>query len=305
MKIHLGIKTDPIQNRYSYDWLFRFMEDRGIPHLQLGGFFELPLVDDGFFLELRKKALRCGIRIKSVFSSHRETSGFFYDDKYMEKAARLIYEKFIHAGSLVGAAYVGTSAGSLPRDLMDKKETGIERYFFHMKELMHLAKEKGLEALTIEVMSCSAEPPVFPEEIDRFTTYLSDYHEKNPKSTVPVYLLGDISHGFADRNEKVIYDNYELFEHSIPRMCEFHFKNTDAIFNSTFGFSEKTGNPETDGIVDLARLRAIVDRNESKWPVAEVTGYLEIPGPKLGRDYSDYKLENMLHDSFEAIKKHF
>jgi hypothetical protein len=305
MKIHLGIKTDPIQNRYSYDWLFRFMKERGIPHLQLGGFFELPLIDDGFFLELREKAHIHGIRIKSVFSSHRETSGFFYGDKYMENAARRIYEKFIHAGSLVGAAYVGTSAGSLPRDLMNKKEAGIESYFSHMKELMCLAKEKGLEALTIEVMSCSADPPVFPEEIDRFTAYLSDYHDKRPRATVPVYLLGDISHGYADKNENVVYDNYELFERSIPHMCEFHFKNTDAIFNSTFGFSDRSGDPDTKGIVDLARVRAIVDRNESKWPVSEVTGYLEIPGPKLGRDYSDYKLEKMLSDSFDAIMKLF
>jgi ribulose-phosphate 3-epimerase len=94
----------------------------------------------------------------------------------------------------------------------------------------------------------------------------------------------------------------ELFEVGIPLMNEFHFKNTDAIYGSTFGF-----NPEEKkkGIVDLRAFKALCDRNASKWPVEEVVGYLEIMGPKLGRDYSDPLLGDELRASLRAIKEVF
>ena len=56
MKLHLGIKSDPIQKRYSYEWLFTIMKRLGIQYLQLGGFLELPLLEDDFFYRLREKA---------------------------------------------------------------------------------------------------------------------------------------------------------------------------------------------------------------------------------------------------------
>ena len=42
-------------------------------------------------------------------------------------------------------------------------------------------------------------------------------------------------------------------------------------------------------------------RRAADWPVSEVVGYLEIGGPKLGRDYSDYRLEKQLGESLAAI----
>jgi hypothetical protein len=48
-------------------------------------------------------------------------------------------------------------------------------------------------------------------------------------------------------------------------------------------------------VFDIARRRA------AYWPVREVVGYLEIGGPKLGRDYSDYKLERQLEESIAHI----
>ena len=302
MKLHLGIKSDPIQKRYSYEWLFNIMKRLGIKYLQLGGFLELPLLEDDFFYRLREKAGKKDIKIKNLFTAHREMSGFFNGDTHMEKAARIIYEKFINAGALLGADYVGTSAGPVYLDMIDNKDRGIKCYFKHMKELMGLAKEKGLKGLTIETMSSSIEFPTFPEEIDYFMRTLGGYHEKNRESTVPAYLLGDISHGYADKNGKVVFSNYDQFEHSIPYMCEFHFKNTDNIYNETFGFSEEE---QARGIVELPRIKDIIFRNIDKWPVDNVTGYLEHPGPKLGRDYSDYRLESMLEESINALKNIF
>jgi hypothetical protein len=85
-------------------------------------------------------------------------------------------------------------------------------------------------------------------------------------------------------------------------MREFHFKNTDAIFNSTFGFDPAE---RKRGIVDLARLKGLIDANAARFPCGEVTGYLEISGPKLGREYADRHLERMLVDSIQALKAVF
>jgi ribulose-phosphate 3-epimerase len=302
MKLHLGLKSDPIERRYSYEWLFDLMKKMDVHYLQLGGFFELLLLEDDYFLNLRENAEKKEINISSLFSSRRELSGFFSNNRYLEKTARIIYEKYIHVGSLLGVNYVGASIGPIMLDMLEYKNEGTHLYFNNMKDLMHMAKEKGLKGLTMEVMSCSIEFPTTPEEIDFFINTLNSYHKENVESTVPVYLLGDISHGYADRNENVVYSNYEIFEYSIPYMCEFHFKNTDYIFNETFGFSKEEN---SRGCVELQRIKDIIVRNQKNWPVENVMGYLEHPGPKLGRDYSDYKLENMLIGSIDVLKRYF
>ncbi|MGQ9615444.1 MAG: sugar phosphate isomerase/epimerase family protein [Spirochaetota bacterium] len=300
MRLSIGIKSDPIQRRYSYEWLFNLMNRMGISYVQLGSFFEMPLLDDEYFYELREKAREYDVRIKSLFSAHREVEGFYVPDPHLRKVARKICERYIHIASILGADYAGTSPGCSNRDRMDYREKGIEYFISNLKELMHMAKEKGLKGLSIEIMSCAAEPPATPQEISRFMNSLLPYHTANKDRTVPVYLLGDISHGYADAQGRVIYSNYEIFEFAIPYMNEFHIKNTDGIFNKTFGFSEEE---IKGGCVDLSRLKDIIEKNRDKWPVEEVTGYLEHLGPKVGRDYTDFKLEEILIDSLKAVNK--
>ena len=40
-------------------------------------------------------------------------------------------------------------------------------------------------------------------------------------------------------------------------------------------------------------------------PVREIVGYLEIGGPKTGRDYSDWKLEGALRESLRYLSEVF
>jgi len=298
--IEIGIKSDPVHYRYSYDWLFDLMEEVGITYLQLGSFFELYTVADDYFYEIRENAEKRGIRIKSVFTAHRELGGFFTDNIHLEKAARKNYEKLIHVASLLGADYCGSNPGAVYRDRMEDKEKGIARYLTHMKELSFLASEKGLKALNVEPMSSLAEPPTTISEIDFMIGNLMEFHHKHPDSSVPVYLCGDISHGLADIKGNIVHNNLDLFEHGIPMMSEFHFKNTDALFNSTFGFSVEE---RQRGIIDLKQIKGICDHNIDQWPVENVVGYLEINGPKLGRDYSDNLLGKMLRESLQAINE--
>ncbi|MBT3271722.1 MAG: hypothetical protein HN368_01100, partial [Spirochaetales bacterium] len=155
---------------------------------------------------------------------------------------------------------------------------------------------------TIEPMSSLAEPPSTPDEIEHYMTDLASYHQDHLETTVPAYLCGDISHGIADRDRNIVHDNYDLFEFSIPYMWEFHFKNTDSFYNSTFGFTDEECR---NGIVDLPRLKDLIFDNTERWPIDDVFGYLEIGGPKLGRDYSDPDLEKNLVESIRNLRRVF
>ncbi len=300
MSIELGLKSDPIEYRYSFEWLFGLMSRSGITRLQLGSFFELYHLDDQYFRELRKTAADHGIRISSVFTAHRELGGFFTGNEWMEKAARRNYERLIEVAALVGADYVGSNPGALYRDRMESKAEGLRRYIRHMKELARKARDLGLCALTIEPMSCLAEPPTTPDEIAALMTELGEFHAAHPGDTVPVYLCSDISHGYADSGGRLVYSNEELFVAGIPWTCEFHIKNTDALFSSTFGFTEAD---RARGIVDARRLFSLIREHESEWPVRNLVGYLEIGGPKLGRDYSDSHLETQLVESLAWLRR--
>ena len=299
MRLQLGVKTDPVEYRYSYEWLFDLLHKNRITRVQLGSFSELFSLEDAYFVDLKAAAAARGIRIGSCFTSHRELGGFFTGNPHLEKVARRNYERFIEVGAVLGARYVGSNPGAVYRDDLDQKPARIACYLDHMKELMSVAKGAGLEGLTLEPMSSAAEPPSYPEEIDTMLGALGDYQRSNPEGTVPVYLCGDVSHGIADRQGAILHTNTDLFVHGIPHMAEFHFKNTDSMFNSTFGFG-----PEEcrKGIVDLQEIRRLLDLHGHRFPVNEVIGYLEIGGPKLGRDYSDRLLPEMLEASIRALQ---
>jgi sugar phosphate isomerase/epimerase len=302
MTVHVGVKSDPIENRYSFEWLFDLMAEQHVGRLQLGSSFPFFHADEAWFHGLRRKAERRGIRISSTYTSYREMTGFFTGDPHLEAASRLAWERLIRVAAWVGAASAGASCGSVPRDLPGEKEPGLARFFRHMKELVRTAKATGLAALCIEPMSSLFEPPSTPEEMDRVTGEMDAFHAADPAGTVPLRFCADISHGLADRDRRVIVDNWRLFEAGIPHTHEFHFKNTDDRFDRTFGFSAEE---RARGIVDLARLRALIDANAERFPVRELVGYLELPGPKTGRDYTDTLLGPALSESLAALQSVF
>ena len=48
MDIRIGIKSDPIESRYSFDWLFGIMKEYGADRLQYGSSTAALLVDDEY-----------------------------------------------------------------------------------------------------------------------------------------------------------------------------------------------------------------------------------------------------------------
>ena len=298
MKFSLGFKSDPIEYRYTFEWLFALMREYRIGMLQLGSSVETFSLPDGYFIDLRRTAERFGIRIWSCFTSHRELGGFFTGNPHLEAATRKNHRRFVEIGGIVGAKYVGSNPGAVYRDAADFKGEGIRRYLEHMKEMMRFARGVGIEALTLEPMSSLAEPPSTPDEIASMLGILAARHASDPEATVPVFLCGDVSHGVADAGRKVTHSNMDLFIAEIPYLAEFHFKNTDRAFDSTFGFSR---DGTSGGIVDPDEIFGIIDANSGRFPVDHLVGHLEFGGPKLGRDYSDHLLEGMIRESFEVL----
>jgi sugar phosphate isomerase/epimerase len=302
MNIELGIKSDPIEYRYSFEWLFALMERLNLKHMQLGSFFEMYSLPDRYFQRLRRQAEDHGVHISSCFSSHRELGGLMSLDPDLRQVAMNAYARFLEIGALLGADSVGGSLGSVPRDHMELKTAGIAQAVTALEALSYRARGLGLAALTVEPMSSLAEPPSSPDEIRQLMEHLALHHATHPGDTVPVYLCGDVSHGLANAQGRVVHGNLELFEMAIPWMWEFHLKNTDTSFGSTFGFGGAAGD---NGIVDLAQVWSVIQRNFNRFPRPATVAYLEINGPKLGRDYSDPLLGEQLSESIRAIREHF
>ena len=302
MKLHLGIKSDPVEYRYSFPWLFRLMADEGVTRLQLGSFFEVYQLPDDYFRRLKKQAGDFGIEISSLFTAHRELGGFFREDPEWAAVARRNFERFIEVGALLGAKSVGSNPGATPRDLMGLKKEGTGLYLKHLTELMHLAKDRGIDWLTVEPMSCLAEPPTLPDEIAAMGEEIAAYHAANSETTARVGYCADIAHGYKDQQGTTLFDHVALFDATLPWLYEVHLKNTDDRFHSTFGFGP--GDLEK-GIVDAAFFRDRLYARASEIPVDEITGYLEIGGPKLGRDYTDCQLADQIRISLRYLKEVF
>jgi ribulose-phosphate 3-epimerase len=300
LQLLLGIKTDPIEYRYSYPWLFQLAREEGVEFIQLGSTFEFYLLPDEFFHWLREQAQSAGVRIHSLFTAHRELGGFFRHEPGWEAVARRMFERYIQIGGILGARSVGHNPGAVLRDEMHTKPQGIARYLKHFKELMHVAHEQGVKWLTIEPMSCLAEPPTLPQEIRQMGEELTAYHRQHPDSTARMGFCADVSHGYADAQGQVVSDNLQTFEAALPYLYEVHLKNTDALFHSTFGFGAEE---RAKGVVQVERFRDLLHANAHRLPVRQVVGYLEISGPKLGRDYSDTHLETSLRESLRYLRE--
>ncbi len=300
LTLQLGVKTDPTQYRFSYPWLFRLLAQEGVRYVQLGTFFEVYQLPDEYFVQLRRQAEDAGVRIHSIFTAHRELGGFFIDDPGWEAVARRNFERLIEVGSLVGAQSVGSNPGSVYRDRMGTKRRGVECYLRHMKELMEFAHQRDIAWLGIEPMSCLAEPPTLPEEIRQMADELDAYHQRHPQSTARVGYCTDVAHGYMDGEGTTRFDHLELLEATLPYLFEIHLKNTDAEYSSTFGFSPA----ERDaGIIEIGPVREMILARAETIPVDRLVGYLEIGGPKLGRDYSDKELTEQIRASLDHLKE--
>ena len=124
LELHLGVKTDPIEYRYSHPWLFDLLGEIGVKYVQIGTHFELYQLPDDFFHQLREEAHARGLTIHSAFTAHRELGGFFREEPGYEEVARKNFERYIEVGGILGAKSVGSNPGAVMRDRIIP-ETGV------------------------------------------------------------------------------------------------------------------------------------------------------------------------------------
>ncbi len=299
LELQLGVKTDPIEHRHGLPWLLDLMVEEEVYCLQLGTSFEFYQLPESHFRQLRRQAEQRGITIRSVFTSHRELGGFFHDAPGCEAAARQCYERLLRVAGWVGATSAGSNPGAVWREQMSHKREGLGRYLRHMKELMGVAASEGLQWITIEPMSCLAEPPTTPVEISQVMAELDAHHRAYPKTTARPGLCADIAHGYVDAAGRVQCDHFELLAAAMAWTCEAHLKNTDAMYDATFGFGAAD---RARGIIDAAAIADLYRAHAGSLPVDQLVGYLELSGPKLGRDYTDPLLDSMLRQSLQHLK---
>lgn len=302
VKLHLGVKSDPIEYRYSWPWLFRILAEEHVRFVQIGTFFEIYHLPDSTFLDLRSTAAEWGVQISSVFTAHRELGGFFQEEGAWHEIAFRNYQRLIHVGSLLGANSVGSNPGTILRDRMHLKAAGISNYLAAMKKLMHCAASCGVKTLAIEPMSCLAEPPTLPSEIHEMAEELMAYHEENAEDTARIGYCFDVSHCYIDESRKVRHKSVELLDAALPYITEIHLRNTDVLHESAFGFASEE---RRRGVVNVEAIRDRLLDNSSLLPVQELIGYFETGGPKLGRDYSDRDLERTLRTSIRYLREAF
>ncbi|MBC7217713.1 MAG: hypothetical protein H5U36_06115 [Candidatus Caldatribacterium sp.] len=300
MELFLGVKSDPITYRYSFEWLFDLMAEEGVTYLQLGTFFELYFLPDSYFLRLREEAQKRGIVISSVFSAYRELGGFLSEDPELVRVTERNYRRLIEVAAILGASSCGASMGAFPRDRLFLRTQGIAQYLERMKELLHYAKSCGLAWLTAEPMSCFAEPPCSAEEVRQIGEELTLYWQRHKDSAARFGFCADVSHGWVDETGNLREHHLSLFVATFPYLHEFHWKNTDAMYHETFGFERENRNR---GIIDAREILSLLGKYSYLLPEERLVGYLELPGPKLGRDYSDRLLGPMLRESLRYLKQ--
>lgn len=302
VNLHLGVKSDPIEYRYSWEWLVRILADEGVGFVQVGTFFEIYQLPDSALLRLRETAERYGVRVSSIFTAHRELGGFFQEEEDWHDVAFRNYQRLIQIGALLGASSVGSNPGAVLRDQMHLKAAGIRNYISAMKQLMHYAASCGVKTLAIEPMSCLAEPPTLPAEMTDMAEELMSYHGEHMEDTARIGYCFDVSHGYVDETRRVRHTSIDLLDAALPYVTEIHLKNTDALHESTFGF---TPADRERGIINIEVFRERLLANSARLPVRDLVGYFEIGGPKLGRDYSDRDLEQSLRVSIRYLREVF
>jgi ribulose-phosphate 3-epimerase len=129
---------------------------------------------------------------------------------------------------------------------------------------------------------------------------LSSWHDRHPDGTARVGYCTDVAHAYVDGNSTVRTDHLEMLEATLPYLYELHLKNTDARYSSTFGFSPQE---RQAGIIQIEPVRRLLLSRAETIPVDRLVGYLELGGPKLGRDYSDKELEGQLRASLGYLKE--
>ena len=303
MTVHVGVKSDPIENRYSFDWLFGLMAEQHVGWLQLGSSFPFFHAEAEWFRDLSRRAERRGIRIESTYSSYREMTGFFAADPHLEAASRFAWERLIQVAVVGGRLFRGIELrlgaprpprreGARPRAVLPPPEGALaHREGRRPLGAVHRAHVVALRA----AIDPRGDGPGDPG------------NGRVPRGRSPPARCPSSSAPTSPTASRTATGGWW----STTGACSRRASRTRASSTSrtpTTGSTGPSGSPRRSarrGIVDLERFRALIDANADRFPVQELVGYLELPGPKTGRDYTDNLLGSALGESLAALKAVF
>ena len=139
MTLHLGVKSDPIESRYSFDWLFDLMKGCGVHRLQMGTL--VPGLLRGGRSFPRTAALGGGTRDPDHQHVHIPPGARVRQRRSAARRCRRRgWERMIHVAALVGAECVGSNACVVLRDQpADPGARACGPSSQNMKELLGIA----------------------------------------------------------------------------------------------------------------------------------------------------------------------
>ena len=282
--LELGVRIDPTEDLYSYEWILQLMQEEEIRCAQLASFFGLYQLTDASVLELKARAEHFGVSFTSISAVHRELCGLFRPEKEYQRIATGIFERLVDIGALLEANSVGINVPMVPRhgDTRQEQQDGFRVRLGRLKDLVHRAQERGIDTLTVEHTTLDQR---IAEELDA-------------DGTCTQIEAATIRYSFDTRSMATD----RMLTHVVPQLHELHLRNTDLNLLGTFGFSERD---RTVGIVDIPKLRQLLVSQPGGPHQRWITGYAEVAGPKPGGSHLDKTIQRANRESLRYLRETF
>ncbi|HLU46952.1 MAG TPA: hypothetical protein VK116_02670 [Planctomycetota bacterium] len=236
-----------------------------------------------YHYEVADHARQLGVRLPGVFTFYREAGAIAHELSGIRESAYLVGLSLLEQAACYGAKYLGASLFTMDKDAAEDPERFQSQFDAAIeiwKRWMVDARRLGVSYLAMEMAAAYREGCSTIEDTRATLTLLSEYHEKNPDTTVPVRLCYDTGHGISStENPDDTNRDYRAWLREFSSVItNIHLKNTDPDFLETWHF----GN-DRDGIIDV---REVLERIRDTSEVDELYLFLEVPG-KRGRDIGE------------------
>lgn len=278
MAINLGINLSFAGTRFTEpeEWTRIVAEEFKVKYVQF--FSDLldpiicpPDVREKVCKRIKELCKQYGLVIHSNFSGTIPhcLNLLLHPDREMREVALRWFEYGIEDTIRMGCKGYGSFLGAFTRkSLLDseKKKNLIDETLKNWEYLSRVGKEKGLEFMLFEPMSCEREVPSTIEQTKWW------YEKLNEVSELPVYLLWDVGHGNVESPDKKDADPYVWLEELKDKILVVHLQQTDRSSSKHWPFLSSYNER---GVIDPERIASVLSNNKKE----EVFLFLEVMYP--------------------------
>ena len=235
-----------------------------------------------------------GVRIAGVFTVYRETGAIANHNPDVRESSYTVGLSLIEQARCYGAGYVGMALFTMNKEAAEDPERYQAQFDAAVgcwKRWMGDARRLGVPRLLIETAAAYREGCSTIHDTRATLHALTEFHEKNPDTTVPVGLCYDTGHGISpsENRDDANRDFREWLGAFSGSVHAIHLKNTDPEFIETWHLDRKEG---------IIRPRELLEVVRDTLTLPEVCILLEVPG-KRGRDIGE---ERALADHVRSIE---